>query len=39
MKLCGVTTVDQLHVGYLSTLEVEHEISTVAGTKDLKSRF
>ncbi|OAA77183.1 Aldolase-type TIM barrel [Akanthomyces lecanii RCEF 1005] len=39
MKLCGVTTVDQLHAGYLNTLEVDHAISTVAGTKHLKSRL
>ncbi len=39
MKICGVTTVDQLHAGYLNTLEVDHAISTVAGAKHLKSRL
>lgn len=26
MKMCGVTSLDQLHPGYLNTLEVEHKI-------------
>ncbi|KAJ2971442.1 hypothetical protein NQ176_g7685 [Zarea fungicola] len=32
MKLCGVTSIDQLHPGYLNTLDVDHLIpSTAAG--------
>lgn len=39
MRLCGVTRVDQLHAGYLNTLEVDHLIKTVAGNEDVKSRL
>lgn len=42
MKLCGVTRIDQLHAGYLNTLDVDHLIPRAAsGSEDetIKSRL
>ncbi|VUC37831.1 unnamed protein product [Clonostachys rosea] len=29
MKMCGVTSIDQLHPGYLNSLSIDHEIPTL----------
>ena len=42
MKLCGVTRINQLHAGYLNTLDVDHLIPRgIAGDGDqtIKSRL
>ena len=41
MKLCGVTRIDQLHAGYLNTLDVDHLIPRAITERDetFKSRL
>lgn len=42
MRMCGVTSLDQLHPGYLNTLEVEHKIPKLDRSfsrLDIKSRL
>lgn len=38
MKMCGVTSIDQLHLGYLNTLQLETAIPSIEGTA-LKSKL
>jgi L-lactate dehydrogenase (cytochrome) len=35
MKMCGVTSIDQLHPGYLNSLSIDHQIPTL----DLATRL